>query len=331
VTAPTAATVLAGGYGGAKLSHGFALVAAQRELALSVVVNTGDDLELHGLAVSPDLDTVMYTLAGLADTTMGWGVRDETWSAAAMLERYGAETWFRLGDRDLATHIRRTQRLREGETLTTVTAELASALGVTARLLPVTDDRLRTHLRTELGWLDFQDWFVRRHHADAALEIRFEGVQEARPTTEVLLAIESAQLLVVAPSNPFVSIGTILAVPGVEAALRSSAGPLVAVSPIVGGHALRGPADRMFESLGGEASALGVARHYTERHAGLLDAIVIDRLDEDLAPAIEALGLPVLVEQTVMRTDDDRAALARSILDAFLGIPSPGDIDDGDP
>ena len=330
MTAPTAATVLAGGYGGAKLSHGFALVAAQRELALSVVVNTGDDLELHGLAVSPDLDTVMYTLAGLADTTMGWGVRDETWSAAAMLERYGAETWFRLGDRDLATHIRRTQRLREGETLTTVTAELASALGVTARLLPVTDDRLRTRLRTDRGWLDFQDWFVRRHHADAALEIRFEGVQEARPTTEALLAIESAQLLVVAPSNPFVSIGTILAVPGVEAALRSSAGPLVAVSPIVGGHALRGPADRMFESLGGEASALGVARHYTERHAGLLDAIVIDRLDEDLAPAIEALGLPVLVEQTVMRTDDDRAALARSILDAFLGIPSPGDIDDGD-
>jgi len=330
VTAPTAATVLAGGYGGAKLSHGFALVAAQRELALSVVVNTGDDLELHGLAVSPDLDTVMYTLAGLADTTMGWGVRDESWSAAAMLERYGAETWFRLGDRDLATHIRRTQRLREGETLTTVTAELASALGVTARLLPVTDDRLRTRLRTDRGWLDFQDWFVRRHHADAALEIRFEGVQEARPTTEVLLAIENAQLLVVAPSNPFVSIGTILAVPGVEAALRSSAGPLVAVSPIVGGHALRGPADRMFESLGGEASALGVARHYTERHAGLLDAIVIDRLDEDLAPAIEALGLPVLVEQTVMRTDDDRAALARSILDAFLGIPSPGDLDDGD-
>ncbi|MBA3796469.1 MAG: 2-phospho-L-lactate transferase [Chloroflexi bacterium] len=330
MTESTAVTVLAGGYGGAKLSHGFALVAAQRELALSVVVNTGDDLELHGLAVSPDLDTVMYTLAGLADTTMGWGVRDETWSAAAMLERYGAETWFRLGDRDLATHIRRTQRLREGETLTTVTAELASALGVTARLLPVTDDRLRTHLRTDRGWLDFQDWFVRRHHADAALEIRFEGVQEARPTTEALLAIESAQLLVVAPSNPFVSIGTILAVPGVEAALRSSAGPLVAVSPIVGGHALRGPADRMFESLGGEASALGVARHYTERHAGLLDVIVIDRLDEDLAPAIEALGLPVLVEQTVMRTDDDRAALARSILDAFLGIPSPGDIDDGD-
>ncbi|MDQ3553188.1 MAG: 2-phospho-L-lactate transferase [Chloroflexota bacterium] len=330
MTAPTAVTVLAGGYGGAKLSHGFSLVAGQRDLDLSVVVNTGDDLELHGLAVSPDLDTVMYTLAGLADTTMGWGVRDETWSAAAMLERYGAETWFRLGDRDLATHIRRTQRLGEGETLTSVTAELASALGVSARLLPVTDDRLRTRLRTDHGWLDFQDWFVRRHHADAALEIRFEGAPEARPTKEVLSAIEHAQLLVFAPSNPFVSIGTILAVPGVETALRCSAGPLVAVSPIVGGHALRGPADRMFESLGGEASALGVARHYTERHAGLLDALVIDLIDEDLAPAIEALGLPVLVEQTVMSTDDDRAALALAILDASLGIPSSRDTDDRD-
>ncbi|CAN5438143.1 2-phospho-L-lactate transferase [soil metagenome] len=317
----TTITVLAGGFGGAKLSHGFALVAAEQGLDLSLVVNTGDDLELHGLAISPDLDTVMYTLAGLADTTMGWGVRDETWSAAAMLERYGAETWFRLGDRDLATHLRRSQRLREGATLTAVTAELASALGVTARLLPMTDDRLRTRVRTAEGWLDFQDWFVRRHHADPALEIRFEGVRSARPTSQVLSAIGAADLLVFAPSNPFVSIGTIVAVPGVEAALRSASAPLVAVSPIVGGQALRGPADRMFESLGGEASALGVARLYTERHPGLLDAIVIDQVDEDLAPTIEALDLPVLVAQTVMRNDDDRAALAGTILDAVLGRP----------
>lgn len=316
-TAGTAVTVLAGGYGGAKLSHGFALVAAERGVDLSVIVNTGDDLELHGLSVSPDLDTVMYTLAGLADTTMGWGVRDETWSAAGMLERYGAETWFRLGDRDLATHIRRSQRLREGATLTTVTSELTAALGVVGRLLPVTDDRLRTRVRTPEGWLDFQDWFVRRHHADPALEIAFEGAAEARPTQEVLDAIEQADLLVFAPSNPFVSIGTILAVPGVESALRSSVGPLVAVSPIVGGEALRGPADRMFESLGGEASALGVARLYSERYPGLLEAIVIDEIDEELAPAIEALDLPVLVAQTVMRSDDDRAALAATILDAF--------------
>ncbi|MDQ3492569.1 MAG: 2-phospho-L-lactate transferase [Chloroflexota bacterium] len=310
-------TVLAGGYGGAKLSHGFALIAAERGLDLCVVVNTGDDLELHGLAVSPDIDTVMYTLAGLADTTMGWGVRDETWSAAALLERYGAETWFRLGDRDLATHIRRTQRLREGATLTDVTAELAAALGVNARLLPATDGRLRTRVRTAEGWLDFQDWFVRRHHADAALELRFDGAAEARPTGGVLTAVEGADLLVLAPSNPFVSIGTILAVPGVEAALRSAPAPVVAVSPIVGGKALRGPADRMFESLGGEASALGVARLYEERHPGLLDAIVIDLVDEDLALPIEALDIPVLVAQTVMNTDDDRAALAATILEAF--------------
>ncbi len=312
-------TVLAGGYGGAKLAHGFALLAAERELDLSVVVNTGDDLELHGLAVSPDLDTVMYTLAGLADMTMGWGVRDETWSASAMLERYGAPTWFRLGDRDLATHIRRTQRLGEGATLTAVTAELAAALGVAARLLPATDDRLRTRVRTAEGWLDFQDWFVRRHHADPALEIRFEGVDASRTTPQVVNAIHEADLLVFAPSNPFVSIGTILAVPGVESALRSAVAPLVAVSPIVGGQALRGPADRMFESLGGEASALGVARLYTERLPGLLDTIVIDRVDEGLAPGIEALDLAVLVAQTVMRTDDDRAALARTVLDALEG------------
>jgi LPPG:FO 2-phospho-L-lactate transferase len=321
MTARTAVTVLAGGYGGAKLSHGFALMAAEQGVDLSVVVNTGDDLELQGLAVSPDLDTVMYTLAGLADTTLGWGVRDETWSAAGMLERYGADTWFRLGDRDLATHIRRTQRLREGATLTTVTAELAAALGVVARLLPVTDDRLRTRVRTPDGWLDFQDWFVRRHHADPALEIAFDGAAEARPTQEVSAAIEHADLLVFAPSNPFVSIGTILAVPGVESALRSATAPLVAVSPIVAGQALRGPADRMFESLGGEASALGVALLYAERHPGLLDAIVIDQVDEDLAPAIEALDLPVLVAQTIMKSEDDRATLAGTILGAFQGGP----------
>jgi len=310
-------TVLAGGFGGAKLSHGFALIAAERDVDLSIVVNTGDDLELHGLAVSPDLDTVMYTLAGLADTPVGWGVRDETWSAAGMLERYGAETWFRLGDRDMATHIRRTQRLREGATLTTVTSELSAALGVVARLLPVTDDRLRTRVRTPEGWLDFQDWFVRRHHADPALEIAFDGADEARATPDALAAIEQADLLVFAPSNPFVSIGTILAVPGVASALRSAAAPLVAVSPIVAGQALRGPADQMFESLGGEASVLGVARLYTERHPGLVEAIVIDLADEDLAPAIEALDLRVLVAQTVMRSDDDRADLAATILGAF--------------
>ena len=189
------------------------------EVELSVVVNTGDDLELHGLHVSPDLDTVMYTLAGLANTATGWGVADETWSASAMLERYGQPTWFGLGDRDLATHITRTARLGAGDTLTQVTGQLKDALGIHAALLPMTDEPVRTKIRTESGWLDFQDYFVRRHHADEVLELRFDGLSTARPTAEVLAAIESAELIVIAPSNPFVSVAPILALPGVADAI----------------------------------------------------------------------------------------------------------------
>ncbi len=311
-------TVLAGGYGGAKLAHGLALVAPELGMRPTIVVNTGDDLELHGLLISPDLDTVMYTLAGLANAETGWGVRDETWSSAEMLALYGAPTWFRLGDRDLATHLVRTERLRAGSRLTEVTEGLARSLGVQARLLPMSDEPVRTRVRTDDGWLDFQEWFVRRHHADAALEVRFEGVATARPTPEVLDAIAAADLVLVAPSNPFVSVGTILALPGMLDALRAAAAPIVAVSPIVRGAALRGPADRMFESLGGEASAEGVARHYVERYPDLLDALVIDALDSEAIPAIERLGLTVVAQQTVMSSEEDRAMLARSILSRFL-------------
>ena len=266
--------ILAGGYGGAKLSHGMAMASATRvarglaPLDISVVVNTGDDLELHGLSVSPDLDTVMYTLAGLANDETGWGLRDETWSTSAMLARYGAETWFGLGDRDMATHIRRTGLLRAGRRLTEVTAELAERLGVEARLLPMTDDEVRTDLRTPDGWLEFQDYFVRRGQRDTVLEIRRHGIDDARPTPEVLGAIASADLVVIAPSNPFVSVGTILALPGLLEALREAAASVVAVSPVVGGRALRGPADRMLESLGGRATAGGVVEHYRERYPG---------------------------------------------------------------
>jgi LPPG:FO 2-phospho-L-lactate transferase len=313
-------TVLAGGFGGAKLSHGLALASAHGAarghppLDLSILVNTGDDLELHGLLVSPDLDTVMYTLAGLANDATGWGVRDESWSASAMLERYGAETWFRLGDRDLGTHIRRSQRLREGVRLTEVTHELAAALGVPARLLPMTDDRVRTEVRTRDGWLAFQDWFVRRHHADDALELRFAGANAAEATPEALEAVERADLVVLAPSNPFVSIGTILAVPGMLDALRSARAPVVAVSPIVGGAALRGPADRMFATLGGEASASGVAGHYATRYPGLVDVLVIDEVDHAHAPMVATLGIEPVIAQTVMRSHDDRRALAEVVL-----------------
>jgi LPPG:FO 2-phospho-L-lactate transferase len=316
-------TVLAGGYGGAKLSHGLALESARRAgaaagpVSLDIVVNTGDDLELHGLHVSPDLDTVMYTLAGLANDETGWGLRDETWSAAAQLERYGAPTWFRLGDRDLATHIRRTELLRAGRRLTEVTLVLSAALGVRARILPMSDHPVRTELLTDHGWLEFQDYFVRRAHRDNVHEIRQRGIETARPTADVLDAIRAADLIVFAPSNPFVSIGTILALEGMSAALMSARAPIVAVSPIVAGEALRGPADQMLASLGGEASALGVAVHYTSRHPGMLDAFVIDRADVLETAAIVALGVDVLATDTVMRDDEDRRRLAARILDRF--------------
>src|SRR4051794_32930626 len=214
---PTDVVVIAGGFGGARMADGFALLG--EDARLSVIVNTGDDLELHGLHVSPDLDTVMYTLSGLANDETGWGVRDETWSASWMLGRYGEPTWFRLGDRDLATHIARTKGLAEGARLTEVTARLARALEIDAALLPMTDDRVRTQLRTADGWLDFQDYFVRRGHTDEVLELRYDGAAAAMVTSEVVDAIGAADVIVIAPSNPFLSVAPILSVPGILAAV----------------------------------------------------------------------------------------------------------------
>lgn len=316
--------VLAGGYGGAKLSHGMALASAGRmsdgepAIDLSVIVNTGDDLELHGLAVSPDLDTVMYTLAGLANDETGWGLRDETWSTSAMLRRYGADTWFQLGDRDMATHLRRTEGLRAGRRLTEVTAELAGAIGVAATLLPMTDAIVRTEIRTPDGWLEFQDYFVRRGQQDTVLEIRRRGIESARPTPEVLAAIAGARLIVVAPSNPFVSVGTILAVPGLFDALLVADAPVVAVSPVVGGKALRGPADRMLESLGGRASAAGVVEHYQRRHPRLVDVFVLDETDRDEIASLDQAGIEFDLRDTVMRDHGGRERLAREIITAYL-------------
>ncbi len=323
-------TVLAGGYGGAKLSHGIALAseaavrAGQAPIELSIVANTGDDLELHGMSVSPDLDTLLYTLAGLANEQTGWGVRDETWSSAAMLARLGAPTWFQLGDRDLGLNLWRTARLREGQRLTDVTAGLVAAMGVSARLLPATDSAVRTELLTEDGWLEFQEYFVHRHHAVPVMGLRYRGAETAQPTAEVLEAIATADLLVIAPSNPFLSIGTILAVPGIADALRSAPARVVAVSPIVGGLALRGPADRLFETLGGSASALGVGRHYQEHAPGLMDALVIDTQDADAAASIAALGLEVMVTGIVMRDHADRERLAGTLLDHWLPSHATG-------
>jgi LPPG:FO 2-phospho-L-lactate transferase len=306
--------VLAGGFGGARMADGFALL--KEDARLSVVINTGDDLELHGLHVSPDLDTVMYTLSGLANDETGWGVRDETWSASWMLGRYGEETWFRLGDRDLATHIARTARLNAGDRLTKVTADLAHALEIDAAILPMTDDRVRTQIRTGDGWLDFQDYFVRRHHADDVLELRYDGADSAKPTAEVLDAIKSADVIVVAPSNPFLSVTPILRVPGLLEALHAAKAPLIAVSPIVGGDAVRGPAAQIMRSLGGgESSSSSVARLYAQTWPDLVDALVIDEVDASEVDAIAASGIRAHVTPTLIAAQRERRRLAQEILE----------------
>ncbi|MGH2467652.1 MAG: 2-phospho-L-lactate transferase [Candidatus Limnocylindrales bacterium] len=312
--------VLCGGVGGAKLAHGLQL--GLEPGRLTAIVNTADDLELHGLHISPDLDTVMYTLAGRANRATGWGVRDETWSAADMLARYGQPTWFGLGDRDLATHVVRTSRLREGQRLTEVTTALAAGLGIRTLLLPMSDDRVRTRVRTDVGWLDFQTYFVERGHVDDVRELRFEGLEAAGPTPEVLAAVEEAEVIVLAPSNPFVSLGPILGLPGLAEAVRGARAPVVGVSPIIGGSAVRGPADRMFVTLGGEASALGVARHYAEQFPGLVDGWLIDTVDGAQAPAIEALDLRVRATGTLMASDDDRRRVAAEVL-TLATAPAP--------
>jgi LPPG:FO 2-phospho-L-lactate transferase len=305
--------VLAGGFGGARMAHGFALLG--NSIELSVIVNTADDLELHGLLVSPDLDTVMYTLAGLANDATGWGVRDETWSAAEMLERYDAPTWFKLGDRDLATHLLRTSAVRSGGRLTEIEARLASALGVKAKLLPMSDSPIRTSVRTAAGWLDFQDYFVRRHHSDEALELRFSGAGDARPTPEVAHALGTAELIVIAPSNPFVSIGPILAVPGLLDLVLNASAPVVAVSPIVGGAAVRGPAADMMRSLGKQpGTAAGVAAYYHATYRGLIDVLVIDNGDAADSAAIAPTGMRTLVTNTLIATPDARRRLAEELL-----------------
>ena len=301
-------TLLAGGTGGTKLAHGFALLDPPVEL--SVISNVGDDFELHGLHVSPDIDAVLYTLGGLIDTDRGWGIRGDTMTAHAMLERYGEPGWFAVGDADLATHVERTRRLRDGQPLTDATADMAAALGIGTRILPATDDSFRTKLETDEGTLDFQDYFVRRHQEPTVTAVTFDGAATARPTRLVLEAIAGADLVVIGPSNPIVSIGPILALSGVTAALEATSAARVAVSPIVAGRALKGPADRMLVSLGHESTAVGVARMYV----GLIDRFILDSADAALASEVEALGVSAGVLETVMGDDGDRAALAASLL-----------------
>lgn len=307
-------TALAGGVGAARMLRGLAGVVPAA--TITAVVNTGDDVVLHGLHVSPDLDTVVYTLGGANDEERGWGLAGETWTAMEALERYGGQAWFRLGDRDLATHLFRTQRLAEQATLSEVTAEVAAAWSVGVRLLPMSDDRVETRITVagpapgtsvEIG---FQEWFVGHRHALAVERVRFEGAADARPAPGVLEAVAGADRVVICPSNPIVSIGPILAVPGVSEAVQARRDDVVAVSPIVAGAALRGPADRLLRDLGHESSVVGVARLY----APLASSLVIDEADAALAGAVEAEGMRCVVARTVMRGPAEASALAGAVL-----------------
>ena len=303
---------LAGGVGGAKLASG--LQAALLEGSLTVVVNTADDFRLWGLHISPDLDTVMYTLAGLANAATGWGLAGDTWSGLDMLSRYGRDTWFRVGDMDMATHVLRTQMLSEGLTLTQATGALAASLGVPTRILPMCDERVETLVETSEGTLGFQDYFVRRRHADAVTGVSFEGIDSARPTAEVRDALGEASAVIFCPSNPIVSIGPILAVPGMQGAIERARSVKVAVSPIVGGVALKGPAADMLRTMGHEVSPVGVAALY----AGTIDGMVIDRVDATLAPRIRDMGIETEIADTIMSTEADRRELAEQVLE-FCG------------
>ena len=303
---------LAGGVGGAKLAEG---LAAHLGADLTVVVNTGDDLELHGLSIWPDHDTVAYTLAGLDDEARGWGLRDETWTVMESLWALGDASWFRLGDRDLATHIWRTDRLRSGARPTDVARELGRALRLAPTILPMSDQPVRTEVLTDDGWLEFQEYFVHRRQEPEVREVRFRGIEQARATPEVLTAIAGADVIVIAPSNPIVSIGPILALPGISDALaeaRDPGTPIVAVSGIIGGKALKGPADRMLTSLGHDSSALGVARLY----AGVATTFVLDGTDADATAAIADLGLRPVVADTIMTDDAARTRVAGEVLRA---------------
>lgn len=300
---------LSGGVGGAKLVLGLSRVLPPDQLL--VVCNTGDDFDHLGLTISPDLDTVMYTLAGLANRELGWGRQDETWSFMQTLESLGGEVWFRLGDRDLAVHVERSRRLRRGETLSAVTQDLCRRLGVAPRVLPMSDDPVRTRVLTESGWIEFQDYFVRQRCEPRVQALAFHGVDTARPHPDLLAALADPALeaVVVCPSNPFISVEPILAVPGVRAALAACRAPIVAVSPIIGGQAVKGPTAKMMRELGLDPSARGVA----ERYGDLLDGYVVDLADTG---EVQGIRPKVTLAQTLMRTLEDREALARVVLSA---------------
>lgn len=305
-------TALAGGVGAAKFLTGLVRVVPEEEV--TVIVNTGDDIELYGLHISPDLDIITYTLAGIVDEEKGWGIRGDTFHCLEMLRRYGYETWFNLGDRDLATHIHRTILIKRGLKLSQVTREICRSLGVKANIIPMTDDRFETWIETDAGLMHFQEYLVKRGAKDRVLGVKYIGAEEARPAEGVIEAIQNSRLIIICPSNPIVSIGTILSIKGIREALRESRAPKVAISPIVGGMPIKGPADKLMRGLGLEVSAYAVAYLYRD----FLNGFVLDYADRVEKERIERLGIRVVLADTIMRTLEDKVRLAKLVVDEFL-------------
>ncbi|NSY37251.1 2-phospho-L-lactate transferase [Leisingera sp. ANG59] len=301
-------TLLAGGVGGAKMAEG---LAALPDVELSIIGNVADDDEFHGLWVSPDIDTLTYSLADVIDRNQGWGVADEGHRALETLNKLDADTWMSLGDRDFGLHIYRTMRRLKGDRPSVIARDVARSFGIKAEILLPTDDRVQTRVRTDAGWLSFQEYFVRERCAPEVRELVFDGLEEARPAPEALAALRQADLIVIAPSNPLVSIAPVLGVPGIAAALKASGAPKIAVSPFIAGKVVKGPADRMMAALGLRSDAAGVA----ERYRGLAETLVIDHADAGLADEIRAEGLAPVCSEILMKSGEDKARLAREIVD----------------
>lgn len=302
-------TTLAGGVGAARFLQGLVKLIPEEEL--TVIVNTGDDIELYGLHISPDIDIVMYTLAGIVDEEKGWGVKEDTFHCLEMLQKYGQETWFRLGDRDISTHILRTYLLKSGLSLSQAIKNLCDALGLRVKILPMTDDKIETMIVTDKGTMHFQEYLVKRGAQDSVVNVKFKGIERASPALGVLNSILNSNAVVICPSNPIVSIGTILSVKGVRNKLKKTKARVIAISPIVGGAPIKGPADKLMRGLGLEVSAYGVASLYKD----FLDDFIIDILDKAQKPRIEALGLNVVVTNTIMKTLQNKVQLAKVVLD----------------
>jgi LPPG:FO 2-phospho-L-lactate transferase len=313
---------LSGGVGGSKLALGLSRVL--RPGALTVAANTGDDFEHLGLHISPDIDTLIYTLGGVQNRETGWGRENETWSFMAALSELGGETWFKLGDRDLAAHVERTRRLAAGETLSAITSDMARSFGIQSRIVPMSDDRVRTRVITQSGILDFQRYFVEARCAPEVIGFIFDGAERAQPHPDILLAIANPDLraIIVCPSNPYISVDPVLALPGLRAALAASAAPVIAVSPIIGGQAVKGPTAKMMRELGRTVDVLTIAAHYR----GLIDGLVIDTADGDWA---SKLGIPTLTRPVLMQSLSDRDDLAKAALE-FADSLARADVARGD-